>query len=293
MNNAGMTGVTGQGSLISAAGLADELDGERPPVLLDVRWTPAGASRRDFLTAHLPGAVFLDLDTDLSGPPSRPAAAGRHPLPEPAALEKVWRAAGISGGTPVVVYDAGSSSIAARAWWLLRWSGHLDVRVLDGGLGAWQRAGLPTRSGPAELSEPGWMSVRAGAMPVADIDTVASAVDGRVTVLDARTPERFRGEVEPLDPIAGHIPGATNLPLTELLDADGSFLPSEEIRRRFDAVSSDRPLIASCGSGVTACHLVLAAALIESDVALYPGSFSGWIGAGNPVEVGDPASLPG
>ncbi|MEJ7651413.1 MAG: rhodanese-like domain-containing protein [Nakamurella sp.] len=120
-----------------------------------------------------------------------------------------------------------------------------------------------------------------------------SAVDGRVTVLDARAPERFRGEVEPLDPIAGHIPGATNLPLTELLDAEGAFLPSEEIRRRFDAVSSDRPLIASCGSGVTACHLVLAAELIESDVALYPGSFSGWIGAGNPVEVGDPASLPG
>lgn len=293
MNNAWMTGAARQGSLISAAGLADELDGERPPVVLDVRWTPAGAAHGDFLTAHLPDAVFLDLDVDLAGPPSRPPAAGRHPLPEPGALEKVWRAAGISGGTPVVVYDAANSSIAARAWWLLRWSGHSDVRVLDGGLAAWQRAGLPTESGPVGLTEPGWMSVRPGAMPVAEMDTVAGAVDGLVTVLDARAAERFRGESEPLDPVGGHIPGSTSLPLTDLLADDGSFLPSEQLRRRFDAVKADRPLIASCGSGVTACHLVLAGELIGAEVALYPGSFSGWIGADNPVEVGDSAALSG
>ena len=242
--------------------------------------------------------MFLDLDTELSAPPSQPPSAGRHPLPEPAALEQIWRAAGISGATPVVVYDSANSSIAARAWWLLRWSGHHDVRVLDGGLAAWSREGLPTESGPVSAPEPGWMSVRPGGMPVADIEIVGGALDGSVTVLDARAAERFRGEVEPLDPVAGHIPGAVNLPLTELLADDGSFLPADRIRERFAAAGPTGTegagaLIASCGSGVTACHLILAAELIGESVALYPGSFSGWIGAGNAVEVGDAAAVRG
>lgn len=277
--------------LISAAELADELE-DAPPVVLDVRWTPAGPSLDDHLAAHLPGAVFLDLDTELAAPPSVPPAAGRHPLPEAAALQQVWRRAGISGSTPVVVHDHGDSSIAARAWWLLRWSGHTDVRVLDGGLAAWRAAGLPTASGPSDPPEPGWMSVVPGGMPVADRGRVATAATGAVLLLDARAAARYRGEHEPLDPVAGHIPGAVNLPLTDLVTAQGTFRSREEIAERFAAAgisvadASRRPVVASCGSGVTACHLVLAGELVGLELALFPDSFSGWIGAGLPVATG-------
>lgn len=287
-----MTGAPRQNALISTAALAEELEGERPPILLDVRWSAAGPGHADYLAAHLPGAIFLNLDTELAAPPSLPPAHGRHPLPEPGALEAVWRAAGISGGTPVVVYDTANSSIAARAWWLLRWSGHEDVRVLDGGIAAWTRDALPTETGPVTVPEPGWMSVRPGGMPVALIDEVASAATGQVVVLDARAADRYRGESESLDPVAGHIPGAVSLPLTELLSSESTFLPPQHLRERFATAltdGADRPVIASCGSGVTACHLILAAEMAGFSVALFPGSFSGWLGAGRPVATGDRA----
>lgn len=293
MNNDPM--VAARSPLVAATALAEELE-DVPPVLLDVRWTPAGPSLDAHLAGHLPGAVFVDLDRELSGPPLQPPSAGRHPLPEPGALQEVWRSAGISGTTPVVVHDERDSSIAARAWWLLRWSGHRDVRVLDGGLAAWRRVGLPLLTGPTEPPEPGWMSVTPGSMPAVETSVVAGASSGSVLLLDARAAARYRGDHEPLDPVAGHIPGAVNLPLTDLVTADGTFRDPQQIADRFAAAglsaadSSQRPVVASCGSGVTACHLVLAGEIAGLRLALYPGSFSGWIGAGLPVATGDSAS---
>lgn len=289
-------------SLISIVDLTQELEGDHPPVLLDVRWTLAGPQHHEYLTGHIPDARFVDLDAELAAPPLQPPSAGRHPLPEPELLQQLWRSAGISGDTPVVIYDAGNSSVAARAWWLLRWSGHRKVQVLDGGWAGWVRAGLPVEIGVPRPEEPGWMTVEPGAMPVADLDTVA-AVDGSGAVLlDARAGERYRGEVEPLDPAAGHIPGAVSLPLTELLTEHGTFLPRAALAARFAAAGlavdpatgatagaaggTDVAGIASCGSGVTACHLILAAEEIGLPLALYPGSFSGWCGAGREVAVG-------
>lgn len=310
VNNDAMTG----SSLISITDLAQELEGDCPPILLDVRWTLAGPRHDEYLVGHLPEAHFVDLDGELAAPPPQPPSAGRHPLPEPERLQQLWRSVGISGDTPVVVYDAGNGSVAARAWWLLRWSGHRSVQLLDGGWAAWTRAGLPIATGDARAEEPGWMTVEPGSMPVADLEAVA-AVDASGTVLlDARAGERYRGEVEPLDPAAGHIPGAVNLPLTELLTAQGTFLPRDALAARFadaglvvdptahptsgptvgsTAVSAAVSTagtsvagIASCGSGVTACHLILAAEEVGLRLALYPGSFSGWCGAGREAALG-------
>lgn len=279
-------------SLISIPDLAQELEGDRPPVLLDVRWTLAGPQHREYLAGHLPEAHFVDLDVELAAPPLQPPSAGRHPLPEAERLQQLWRSAGISGDTPVVIYDAGNGSVAARAWWLLRWSGHRSVQVLDGGWAAWTRAGLPTEVGEVRPEEPGWMTVDPGSMPVADLEAVAAVDTSGTVLLDARAGERYRGEVEPLDPAAGHIPGATNLPLTELLTGHGTFLPREALAARFVAAGlvptpgGAVDGIASCGSGVTACHLILAAEEVGLHLALYPGSFSGWCGAGREVAVG-------
>lgn len=310
VNNDAMTG----SSLISITDLAQELEGDCPPILLDVRWTLAGPRHDEYLVGHLPEAHFVDLDGELAAPPPQPPSAGRHPLPEPERLQQLWRSVGISGDTPVVVYDAGNGSVAARAWWLLRWSGHRSVQLLDGGWAAWTRAGLPIATGDARAEEPGWMTVEPGSMPVADLEAV-EAVDASGTVLlDARARERYLGEIEPLDPTAGHIPGAVNLPLTELLTDHGTFLPRAALTARFAAAGlavdpSAGPAagtiagttsgitagttaetavvsIASCGSGVTACHLILAAEEIGLPLALYPGSFSGWCGAGREVAVG-------
>jgi thiosulfate/3-mercaptopyruvate sulfurtransferase len=261
--------------LIDPDELAAVLATLHPPVLLDVRWSLAGPPGvQQYAEGHLPGAVFVDLDRDLAG---RPGARGRHPLPDPGALQDAMRRWGISAGTPVVVYDAADSTSAARAWWVLRWAGHQPVRVLDGGLGAWRRSGRPVVD---EVPTPpaGDVSVQAGDMPTLDAAGAADvARTGRL--LDARSPQRYRGEQEPVDPVAGHVPGARNAPTTGNVDATGRFLPPEQLHERFAAlgVSDGVSTGAYCGSGVTAAHEVLALRLAGVPAALYVGSWSEWV----------------
>jgi thiosulfate/3-mercaptopyruvate sulfurtransferase len=246
--------------------------------VLDVRWTLGGPVGRDeYAAGHLPGAAFLDLDTDLAGPAG---SGGRHPLPDPVLLQRALRAAGVRSDRPVVAYDAADGSVAARAWWLLRWAGHRDVAVLDGGYRAWTAHGLPVSIRPA-ASEPGTITVRPGAMPVLDTGQAAAlARDG--VLLDARAAARYRGEVEPVDPRAGHVPGARSAPFAALTDADGRWLPPQRVRElAVDWDTAGHPVGAYCGSGVTACALILGleyAGVSDPDhpVALYAGSWSQW-----------------
>ena len=263
------------GPLVDVTTLAAELDLERPPTLLDVRWRLGGPpGRDDYLAGHLPGAVFADLDRDLAGPPG---PGGRHPLPDPAAAEQALRRLGVRAGRPVVAYDEADGSVAARAWWLLRWLGHPDVRVLDGGLRAWQDAGLPLETGEVE-PEPGDLTARPGGMPVLDAAGAARvARTGRL--LDARAVERYRGETEPVDPVAGRVPGAVSAPATGNVTDDGHFLPADVLRERYAAVGVEPGVAvgAYCGSGVTAAQTVLALELAGIGAALYAGSWSEWV----------------
>lgn len=218
--------------LVSCAALAEALAGTTVPVLLDVRWRLGGPpGRLDYDRAHLPGAVYLDLDTDLA---AEPGPGGRHPLPDPADLQRVLRAAGVRSDAFVVVYDDDNGSIAARAWWLLRWAGHTRVAVLDGGFKAWTAKGLPVTA-EVPRPAPGDLVVRPGAMPVVDADGAAELARTGV-LLDARAPERYRGEVEPIDPRAGHVPGAINAPFAAHVSADGHWRPAAELAERFAAL---------------------------------------------------------
>jgi thiosulfate/3-mercaptopyruvate sulfurtransferase len=267
---------------VSTADVAARLDpasaGPRP-VLLDVRWRLGGPpGRQDYERGHLPGAVFLDLDADLAGPPG---PAGRHPLPEPVALQATLRSAGISDGEPVVVYDHGDGSIAARAWWLLRWAGHDDVAVLDGGYAAWTAEGRAVTA-DVPVPEPGDVTVRPGHMPVLDADRVAELV-GSGVLLDARAPERYRGDVEPVDPRAGHVPGARNAPFSGHVGPDGHWRGPAELADRFAelGVEPGTEVGAYCGSGVTAASVVLALEVAgvtdtTQPAGLYVGSWSNW-----------------
>jgi thiosulfate/3-mercaptopyruvate sulfurtransferase len=264
--------------LISPQELASLLSAPQPPTVVDVRWSLTGPPGRvDYRADHLPGAIFMDLDTDLAGPPG---PGGRHPLPDPAALQTTLRAAGVHATIPVVAYDAADGSVAARLWWLLRWAGHQMVAVLDGGIAGWRAAGLPVT---VELPQPqtGTFTVRPGGMPVLDAPrAVALARDG--VLLDARVGPRHRGDTEPVDPRAGHIPGATNAPFSELTDAQGCWLPPQQLRelaRRWGV--ADAEVGAYCGSGINACALVLAlevagAKSAARPAALYAGSWSHW-----------------
>jgi thiosulfate/3-mercaptopyruvate sulfurtransferase len=241
-----------------------------------VRWRLNGPpGRHDYLNGHIPGAVFLDLDDQFCG---APGAGGRHPLPPTGTLERALRAAGVRRRHPVVVYDTGTGEAAARLWWTLRWAGHPDVRVLDGGYEAWVAAGLPVE--PGEVSVPaGDFTVVPGQLPVLDAAGAAGTA-ARGVLLDARVAARFRGETEPIDRVAGHIPGATNLPAAALRDATGRLLPRAELRSRFTeaGVRPGSQVGAYCGSGVTAAHTVLAlTAAGFPDPALYVGSWSDWI----------------
>ncbi len=267
--------------LVSAAALAAELAKDPAPVLLDVRWRLGGPPGIDrYREGHLPGAVFTDLDRDLAGPPG---AAGRHPLPDPAAFQAAMRAAGVSQYRPVVVYDDGDATIAARGWWTLRYFGHEDVRVLDGGYRAWVSAGhAVTTAEPAPA--PGDFTARPGGMPVLDA-AGAQAVARTGLLLDARAGERYRGEVEPVDPVAGHIPGAVSAPTVGNVNADGTFSGAAELAARFAALGAvpgagtpgGAAIGAYCGSGVTAAHEVLALTLAGLPAALYVGSWSNWV----------------
>ncbi|HEU4955923.1 MAG TPA: sulfurtransferase [Gemmatimonadales bacterium] len=267
--------------------------------VLDVRWKLGGPpSLPDYRAGHLPGAVFVDFEHAFSGPPG---TGGRHPLPDPADLQAAMRAAGVRGDRPVVVYDYGDGLAAARAWWTLRWAGHPDVRVLDGGFAAWVASGGRV-VGERDQSEPdesvagmasgdrvsteesgieeGACVVRPGNLPVLDAEG-AAALAKRGSLLDARAPERFRGEVEPIDPVAGHIPGARNLPYAQLVNADGTLKPGVEF--------PEGEVGAYCGSGVTAAHTVLAMHNAgREDAALYVGSWSEWItDAARPIAEGE------
>lgn len=253
---------------------------EGPLVLLDVRYrlgSPDGSAPdglAEYRAGHLPGAAYVDLDTDLAGPAGE---RGRHPLPDPAVFQQAMRRAGVDDDVPVVVYDDWSGHAAARAWWLLRYHGHQDVRVLDGGWPAWRAAGGAVATGE-HTRPPGGFTARPGAMPVVEADEVL-AVAERGVLVDARSPERYRGEVEPIDPVAGHIPGAVNVPTSENLQRDGRFREPAALRATYAEVGVQPgvEVAAYCGSGVTAAHDVLALELAGVRAALYPGSWSNWV----------------
>jgi thiosulfate/3-mercaptopyruvate sulfurtransferase len=271
--------VTPASPLMSAERLAELPEAEL--VILDVRWRLGGPpGRADYDAAHIPGAVFVDLDTELADPPG---PGGRHPLPDPARLQAVLRRAGVRADTSVVAYDDGNGAVAARAWWLLRWAGMpaSRVAVLDGGWAAWVADGRPTTAEPAQPAA-GDVVVRPGAMPVLHADDVAALARSGV-LLDARAAPRYRGETEPVDPKAGHIPGARNLPATEITGPDGRVRAPAELAERFAArgAAGATPVAAYCGSGVNAAALVLAAEHAglrspDDPVALFPGSWSQW-----------------
>lgn len=268
--------------IISASELLSESAGTRPPVLLDVRWTLAGPPGRPAYEAgHLPGAVYVDLDTELAGPPG---SGGRHPLPDVAAFGAAMRRAGVSAGRPVVVYDGGLGWGAARAWWLLRWTGHPDVRVLDGGLAAWTEE----LSEKIPEPEPGDFRPEPGALGLLDADGAAELARAGL-LLDARAAERYRGDVEPIDRVGGHIPGAVSAPTTENVDADGRFLSADALRDRFTTLGATEgdPVAVYCGSGVSGAHEVLALEIAGIPAALYAGSWSEWSGdPARPVATG-------
>ena len=224
--------------------------------------------------AHVAEAPHLDLDTALAG---TPGVRGRHPLPDPEVLEAALQACGLGDEDDVVVYDQESSLGAARAWWVLRWAGHPSVRVLDGGLSAWRRAGQPVTADPAKPTR-GSITVQPGSVPVLDARSAADMARAGI-LLDVRTAERYRGGHEPIDHVAGHIPGAVNLPMADLLAQAGTFLAPDDIRRRVAAagVHRDTPVGTTCGSGVTAAQMVLALHGAGIDAIPYVGSWSEWI----------------
>lgn len=244
-------------------------------VVIDVQYSLTDTPGYElYAAAHLPGAPFLDLDTALAG---QPGAGGRHPLPEPGMLERALRECGVDDGTTVVVYDQRTSLSAARAWWVLRWGGIEDVRVLNGGLAAWQAARKPTTT-VVPVPPLGTVTVRPGQLPVLDADD-AARVAAEGVLLDSRTPERYRGDVEPIDPVAGHIPGAVNAPMTEQLHHDGTFRSPEHLREYFEAkgVRWGVPVGTTCGSGITAAHTALALHVAGLGADPYIGSWSHWV----------------
>lgn len=268
-------------TLMDVQTLRDRMTSGLQTVLLDVRWAlgdPHGHGH--YQSAHIPGAVYVDLEATLSGEPS--AREGRHPLPALDQLQEAARQWGINNGDVVVAYDNSGNTSAARLWWLLRWAGLDTVQLLDGGLTAWVDAGYETEGGEEQhclgevelgLDE----ASGGGAMPVTDIDGVRGIAE-RGVLLDARAGERFRGEVEPLDPKAGHIPGAVSAPTTGNLAPDQRFRTPDDLRRRFEAfgVTDAVDVAVYCGSGITAAHQIAALEIAGYPAALYPGSWSQW-----------------
>lgn len=257
--------------LISAADLASQL---HDAVVLDVRWELNGPDgRATYAAGHVPGAHYLDLDGVLAGPPGD---GGRHPLPDPALVETALRRCGVDDDSHVVVMDGRESFAAARAWWVLRWLGLRDVRVLDGGYAAWLRDALPVSTEEPEEGN-GTFTARPGELPTLDADAAAELARTGL-LLDSRAGERYRGEVEPIDPVPGRIPGAVSSPTSDWLNADGTF--RTDLAAHWAEVVGDREparVGAYCGSGVTATHQLLALAELGIDAELYPGSWSEWI----------------
>ena len=260
-------------ALITADDLLHEID-EEDLLVLDVQYTLTGDGPRLYSEGHVPGAPFVDLDTVLAGPAGE---GGRHPLPDVETLQAGLRAAGLDDDSRVVVYDQGTSLGAARAWWVLRWAGVEDVRVLDGGLAAWRAAGGTVVTEPVS-PEPGAVHLEADQLVALDAeDAVATAKLG--VLVDARSPERYRGEEEPIDPVAGHIPGAVNVPMSDLVQPDGRLRPADELRERFAREDIDEVTVVGtyCGSGITAAHTALALHEAGVDADVYVGSWSEWI----------------
>jgi len=280
-------------SLISAAVLAAHL--HDPDLrIADVRWSLAdpAAGREAYAEAHLPGAVFVDLDSVLTAP----VGPGRHPLPDPAAFVAALTALGIGREHRVVAYDDAGGTVAARLWWMLDVLGHPRVAVLDGGIAVWRAAGLPLTAEVPDLApaEP-WPGVSATWPRTIPREELAPRL-GSLTLLDARAPERYRGEVEPVDPVAGHIPTAVSAPTGTFLELDGRFRSTTALAGRFATLGAagERPVVVACGSGVNACQLALAArAAGLPDPLLYPGSYSDWSRAGMPIATGEvPGEMP-
>lgn len=252
--------------------------------VLDVRWAALGSTdgHAEYVAGHVPGAAYVRLDTDLAGPVGD-GSSGRHPLPDPESFAAAMRSCGVRRERPVVVYDDVSGTSAARAWWLLRHHGHPDVRLLDGGWSWWNRDERPVETGEAR-PEPGTFTAAPGVLPLLDADAARSLAETGVLV-DARAAERYRAEVEPVDPVAGHVPGAVNVPTSANLEPTGSpragrFRPADHLRQVYAEVGATEPTAAVgvyCGSGVTATHDVLALHLVGVEAALYAGSWSEWV----------------
>ncbi len=263
--------------------------GDPDLAVFDVRWWLADPAkgRRDFLAGHIPGARFVDVDTDLVAPDG----PGRHPLPSPAAFAACMRALGLRDGDEAVVYDDNGGTIAARLWWMLDDLGFARVRLLDGGLPAWVAAGGPVEAAADAASRPGVLALATTWRRTINRETLVPRL-GSVAVVDARAPERYRGDIEPVDPVAGHIPTALNRPLSGNLGPDGRFLPADQLRARFDGLGDE--VVMACGSGINACHNALAMRLAGLPAPLlYPGSYSDWSRAGMPIATGDlPGAMP-
>lgn len=281
-------------TLISAADLAAHID--RPDwVVVDCRHDLANLSfgREAYAAGHLPGAVFADMETELSGARRGEDGAfrGRHPLPEKEALVETLRGWGVNDATQVVAYDAHGGMYAARLWWLLRWLGHEASAVLDGGMPAWQALGQPLGT-EAPVRPRGAIEARAPFVPTVTVAEVLENIESaKRTVVDARAADRFRGENETVDPVGGHIPGAKNRFFKDNLQGDGRFKAPEQLREEFGAVIGDpKDAIMQCGSGVTACHNLLALEVAGMPgAALYPGSWSEWSAdPARPVATGQP-----
>lgn len=271
--------------LIQADELAAELASDTPPLVLDVRWTlTGGADPGAYADGHIPGAVFVDLEQAFSAPPG---PEGRHPLPDAERVQRAARVAGVSADRPVVTYDAGDHMPAGRAWWILRYYGHPDVRVLDGGLPAWRAAGHSVDTAPAD-PPPGTFIATPGHMPLLDAEAAAELARTGI-LLDARAPERYRGETEPMDPVAGHIPGAINAPTTDDTDESGRFRPAADLAAHYAALGAKpgTEVAAYCGSGISAARQVLALHAAGIPAGLYLGSWSNWIADPNrPIATG-------
>ncbi|MEX2322268.1 MAG: sulfurtransferase [Acidimicrobiia bacterium] len=274
--------------LTTVGALSDRLD---DPLLriADVRWylNEPDRGREEFDAGHIPGAVFVDLDSHLSAR----SGPGRHPLPDRATFAATLGALGFGDDHHIVAYDDSGGAVAARLWWMLRWIGHEACSVLDGGLAAWKWAGLDLEMGTSACP-PATLSVGESLTRTIDRDRLAGALDD-FTIIDARARERFRGDTEPVDAKAGHIPSARNIPYAENLAADGRFLPPTLLSARYRAEAAGRDTVVYCGSGVNACHAALTMTVAGLDEpTLYPGSWSDWSSTDLPIATGDAEPRP-
>lgn len=259
--------------LIGVDELAGRLRSAAPVVLADVRWSLGGPpGEPEYRAGHLPGAHWVDLERELSGPARD--TGGRHPLPDADVLAAALRRIGVRTDGPVVVYDAANALAASRLWWLLVDAGHPDVRVLDGGFAAWQQAGHLVETGPDQTPEPGDFVPRPGRLPRVDAAEVTALLAAGTPVVDVRAAERFTGATEPVDPVAGHIPGAVSRPSPQNQTPEGRFRPPAEIAERFAGLADP---VLYCGSGITAAHTLLALRTAGLDGRIYPGSWSDWV----------------